>query len=127
MSEPAHHVLMISGGLTRLADRLEHDGLITHSRDAEDFRGYEARIIPVGRKALRHANRQHVEDVRELFLDHVTQEDLKGSRRDMAPRQSRQRRALPDRVAHLRAASSRPPTDHCPARESSEGSAYGIS
>jgi DNA-binding MarR family transcriptional regulator len=71
MRELADHVRMISGGRTRLADRLECDGLITRSRGAEDLRGYEARITSVGRKALRRANRQHVEDVRELFLDHV--------------------------------------------------------
>jgi hypothetical protein len=31
---------------------------------------------PAGRKALRSANRQHLADVRELFLNHVTHEQL---------------------------------------------------
>jgi DNA-binding MarR family transcriptional regulator len=79
MRELADHVRMIYGGPTRLADRIERDGLINRSCGAEDLRGYES----VGRKALRRANRQHVKDVRELFLDHVTQEDIKGSRRDI--------------------------------------------
>jgi DNA-binding MarR family transcriptional regulator len=76
MSELAKQVLKTSGGLTRIADRLERDGLIVRTRSAEDQRGYEARITPAGRKALRHANRQHLGDVRELFLDHVTREEL---------------------------------------------------
>jgi len=76
MSELAKQALMTSGGLTRLADRLERDGLITRTRSADDLRGYEARITPAGRKALRSANRQHLADVRELFLDHVTRERL---------------------------------------------------
>ena len=51
--------------MRELADRPERDGLITRSRGAEDLRRYGA----VGRKALHRANRQHVEDIRELFLD----------------------------------------------------------
>jgi DNA-binding PadR family transcriptional regulator len=65
-----------SGGLTRLADRLERDGLIARTRSSEDLRGYEARITSSGRKALRRANRQHLEDVRELFLAHLTSQEL---------------------------------------------------
>jgi DNA-binding MarR family transcriptional regulator len=76
MSALAEQAMMTSGGLTRLADRLERDGLIARTRSTDDLRGYEARITPAGRKALRRANRQHLADVRELFLDHVTQEEL---------------------------------------------------
>jgi DNA-binding MarR family transcriptional regulator len=76
MSELAKQVLMTTGGLTRLADRLERDGLLVRSRSDDDLRGYVARITPAGRKALARANRQHLQDVRELFLDHVTQEEL---------------------------------------------------
>jgi DNA-binding MarR family transcriptional regulator len=76
MSELAEHAFMSSGGLTRLADRLERDGLITRTRSRDDLRGFEARITPAGRQALRRANVQHVADVRELFLDHVTEDEL---------------------------------------------------
>ena len=75
MRDLANQVFMTTGGLTRLADRLERDGLITRTRSAEDLRGYEARITPAGRRALKRANRQHLDDVRELFLDHVTHEE----------------------------------------------------
>jgi DNA-binding MarR family transcriptional regulator len=76
MSELAAQLLMTTGGLTRLADRLERDGLITRTRSDHDLRGYEARITPTGRKALRSASRRHLADLHELFLDHVTQEQL---------------------------------------------------
>jgi DNA-binding MarR family transcriptional regulator len=76
MSELAKHPLMTSGGLTRLADRLERDGLIARTRSADDLRGFEARITPAGRRALRRANQQHLADVHELFLDHISEEQL---------------------------------------------------
>jgi DNA-binding MarR family transcriptional regulator len=76
MSELATQPLMTTGGLTRLADRLERDGLITRTRSVHDLRGYEARITPAGQKALRSANQRHLADIRELFLDHVTREQL---------------------------------------------------
>lgn len=76
MSELAQHLSMTSGGLTRLADRLENEGLITRARSEQDLRGYEARITPTGRRRLRQANQQHLQDVRELFLAHFTPGDL---------------------------------------------------
>lgn len=76
MSELANQVIKTSGGVTRLADRLEREGLIERVRCPEDLRGFVARITPAGRRALRRANRRHLEDVRELFLDHLSAEEL---------------------------------------------------
>jgi DNA-binding MarR family transcriptional regulator len=76
MGELAEQAMMTSGGLTRLADRLERDGLIARTRSTDDLRGDEARITAAGREALRRANQQHLADVRELFLDHLTEEEL---------------------------------------------------
>jgi DNA-binding MarR family transcriptional regulator len=75
MSELAQQVFMTSGGLTRLADRLERAGLIARSRCTDDLRGYVARITPAGRETLRRANRQHLNDVRELFLAHLSDDE----------------------------------------------------
>jgi DNA-binding MarR family transcriptional regulator len=75
MSDLAAEVMMTSGGLTRVADRLERDGLIERVRSADDMRGYVARITPVGRRTLRSANRRHLADVRELFLEYVTEDE----------------------------------------------------
>jgi hypothetical protein len=66
------------------------------------------------------ANRQHVNDVGELFLDHATQEDLEVLTEMW-------RRVKAANAELNRAASSRPPADHCLARESSERSADDIS
>jgi DNA-binding MarR family transcriptional regulator len=76
MNQLAQQVFMTSGGLTRLADRLERDGLIVRTPSSEDGRGYQARTTPAGRRALKRANRQHLQDVRELFLDHLTDSEL---------------------------------------------------
>jgi DNA-binding MarR family transcriptional regulator len=76
MSELAEQMLMTTGGLTRMADRLERDGLITRTRSAADLRSYHAHITAAGRRAFKRANRQHLADVRELFLDHLSHDDL---------------------------------------------------
>jgi DNA-binding MarR family transcriptional regulator len=76
MNELAQRMLMTSGGFTRLADRLERDGLVTRTRSHDDLRGYTVRMTPAGRRALKRANRQHLDDVRELFFDHVTEDEL---------------------------------------------------
>jgi DNA-binding MarR family transcriptional regulator len=76
MSELATQQLLTTGGLTRLVDRLEGDGLISRTRTAHDLRGFEVRITPAGRKSLRRATQRHLADVRELFLDHVTEDQL---------------------------------------------------
>lgn len=75
MTDLAEQVFLTSGGLTRLADRLEGAGLITRTRSTTDLRGYVARITRPGRVALRRANRQHLDDVRELFLNHLTEQE----------------------------------------------------
>ena len=75
MSELAEQAMLTTGGLTRLADRLERDGLLTRTRSKDDHRGYEARITEAGRRLLRAANKQHVADLRELFLEHVSPEE----------------------------------------------------
>jgi DNA-binding MarR family transcriptional regulator len=99
MSELATQLLMTTGGLTRLVDRLEGDGLLTRTRTAHDPRGYEARITPAGRKALRSANQRHLADIRELFLDHVHRGAARGPRRGVAACQGRQCPSRPDRDA----------------------------
>jgi DNA-binding MarR family transcriptional regulator len=77
MSELARQALMTTGGLTRLADRLERDGLITRTRSAEDGRGFVACITPAGRRLLSRARRDHVRDVRELVLDRLDEAHLR--------------------------------------------------
>jgi DNA-binding MarR family transcriptional regulator len=64
-SRMSHHV-------TRMARR----GLVVRDECAEDGRGAFVIVTPAGRGAIEAAAPRHVEAVRELFLDHVTPEEL---------------------------------------------------
>ncbi|TDC69211.1 MarR family transcriptional regulator [Actinomadura sp. GC306] len=77
MSELARDRLMSTGGLTRLADRLERRGLIERRRAAGDGRGYVAVLTADGRNLLRKAWKQQHADVRRLFLDRLDDDDLR--------------------------------------------------
>ena len=77
MSELAEGALMTSGGFTRLADRLQHRGLIERRRSAGDGRGFNAVLTPGGRALLRKAWRRHHSDLRALFFDRLDDEHLR--------------------------------------------------
>lgn len=76
MAAIAERMGMTSGGLTRLADRLEQRGLIERRRCGEDGRGFFAVITPEGVKLLAEARKTHLDDVRELFLSHLSNADM---------------------------------------------------
>jgi DNA-binding MarR family transcriptional regulator len=75
MSELADGVLLSRSGLTRLADRLERDGLIRRQRCEEDQRGWFAEITDEGRALFDRARKTHLDGVRELFLDRLSPEE----------------------------------------------------
>jgi DNA-binding MarR family transcriptional regulator len=77
MSDLASRTLMSSGGFTRLADRLARQGLIERRRCDADGRGFFAVITLEGRRGLRRARKTHLEDVRELFLSHLSEDDMR--------------------------------------------------
>ncbi|WP_165367962.1 MarR family winged helix-turn-helix transcriptional regulator [Phytoactinopolyspora endophytica] len=77
MSELAKRRVMSTGGFTRMADRLERQGLIERRRAAEDGRGYVAVLTGEGRTLLRKAWRQQYGDLRRLFLDRLDEDDLR--------------------------------------------------
>lgn len=77
MSDLAQRSLMTSGGFTRLADRLERRGLIERRRSADDGRGFEAVLTREGKALLRKAWRQQYGDLRTLFFDRLTDENLR--------------------------------------------------
>jgi DNA-binding MarR family transcriptional regulator len=68
MSDLAARRLMSTGGFTRLADRLEKQGLITRERSVTDGRGLNAVITPAGRDKVQQARKRHLDDVRALFI-----------------------------------------------------------
>jgi DNA-binding MarR family transcriptional regulator len=71
MHDLAASVLLSRSGLTRLADRLERDGLIERRACSSDARGSFAVITGEGRGRLAAARATHLDGIRRHFLAHV--------------------------------------------------------
>ncbi|MGO2110182.1 MAG: MarR family winged helix-turn-helix transcriptional regulator [Pseudoclavibacter sp.] len=76
LNELAEKRGMSGPGLSRLADRLERRGLIERSRAAGDGRSYELTLTAAGRSLLRAAWKQQYADIRRLFLDVLSDDQL---------------------------------------------------
>jgi DNA-binding MarR family transcriptional regulator len=76
MCDLASSVILSRSGLTRLVDRLERDGLLTRESCASDARGAFAKLTPAGHDKLTAARATHLANVRSLFLDHLTEDEL---------------------------------------------------
>ena len=72
MSELAEQLLLSRSGITRLADRLERQGLIERQRCPEDGRGLFAHLTPAGEAKLAGARPTHLAGVRRHFLDRLS-------------------------------------------------------
>ena len=77
MSELADGVLLSRSGLTRLVDRMEREGLLRRERCEDDARGYHAIITDEGRELFARARATHLDGVRELFLDQLSDAELR--------------------------------------------------
>lgn len=77
MSELATAVEISLSGLTRLATRLESQGLIQRVRSEEDARGWNALLTDAGFARLEEAWPTNLTSIRRHFLDHLTGLDLK--------------------------------------------------
>lgn len=76
MRDLADSVLLSRSGLSRLADRLEADGLIERASCPSDARGAFAVLTPAGRDRLRTARPTHLAGVRRRFLEHFGEHEL---------------------------------------------------
>jgi DNA-binding MarR family transcriptional regulator len=76
MCDLAESVILSRSGLTRLVDRLERDGLLTRETCSSDARGAFAKLTPAGRERLAAARVTHLAQVRALFLDLLSPEEL---------------------------------------------------
>ncbi len=76
MSELAESVLLSRSGVTRLADRLEADGLIERVACPTDRRGLHAVITERGRARLAEARPTHLAGVRAAFLSRFDEDEL---------------------------------------------------
>ena len=77
MAELADSVLLSRSGTTRLVDRLVRDGLIARENCEDDGRGSFAVLTKRGAELLAHARATHLDGVRERFLRHFTEAELR--------------------------------------------------
>ena len=83
MSEIAAQLLNSPSGTTRIADRLERDGLITRETPRDNRRVVRVTLTDRGRRVLEKADRVFREGLRESFAAHLTESDLDDLRRLM--------------------------------------------
>jgi DNA-binding MarR family transcriptional regulator len=76
MRDLAASVILSRSGLTRLADRLEREGLIARESCPSDARGSYAVITAAGTEKLAVARATHLAGVRSLFLQHFSDDEL---------------------------------------------------
>lgn len=76
MCDLAEQTQLSRSGLTRLADRLEKEGLLERCSCEHDARGAYACLTELGRERLGSARATHLAVVREQFLSRFTGEEL---------------------------------------------------
>jgi DNA-binding MarR family transcriptional regulator len=77
MAELADSVLLSRSGMTRLVDRLENDGLLLRDHCTDDGRGCFAVLTEKGATALAKARHTHLGGVRQKFLAHFDEVELR--------------------------------------------------
>jgi DNA-binding MarR family transcriptional regulator len=77
MAELADSVLLSRSGVTRLVDRLVREGLIVRDTCESDGRGSFAVLTEDGEQLLARARPTHLAGVRERFLRHFSEDDLR--------------------------------------------------
>lgn len=76
MRDIAGSLLISRSGLTGIVSELERRGYVARERTADDGRGIEAALTKIGLAAFRKAHRVHLTGVRQLFLRHLSDEQL---------------------------------------------------
>ena len=76
MTELGRQVLFTPSGVSRLIDRLEHDGLVRRAAGPHDGRERLAELTELGLERLREAAATHVAGVRRLFLGQFSRSEL---------------------------------------------------
>ena len=77
MAELADTILLSRSGVTRLVDRLVREGLIERESCETDGRGSFAVLTDAGEAMLARARPSHLAAVRERFLRHFTDDELR--------------------------------------------------
>jgi DNA-binding MarR family transcriptional regulator len=77
MAELADSVLLSRSGMTRLVDRLEKEELLVRDTCTDDGRGCFAVLTDKGAELLERARPTHLEGVRQRFLTHFSDAELR--------------------------------------------------
>ncbi|HLS14413.1 MAG TPA: MarR family transcriptional regulator [Beutenbergiaceae bacterium] len=77
MSDLARERLMSTGGVTRLADRLQQRGLIRRRQSSVDARSFDMVLTRDGQAALDRARARHHQDLRRLVFDRLDDDQLR--------------------------------------------------
>jgi DNA-binding MarR family transcriptional regulator len=77
MNDLAHRVLLSRSGLTRLADRLQREGLIERESCESDARGLFAVITPAGRERMTGATPTYLRGIQNYVLSRLDPEELR--------------------------------------------------
>jgi DNA-binding MarR family transcriptional regulator len=72
----SERVLLTPSGITRLLKGLEEAGYVSNRPCAEDARVTYAVLTPEGEKKLAEARKTHVSDVRDVFSELFTEDEL---------------------------------------------------
>jgi DNA-binding MarR family transcriptional regulator len=76
MSALAERTMLTRSGITRLIDGLVERGLIERVACPRDARVSYAKLTEVGHQKLRCAGATHVADIRRLFLEHFSAQEV---------------------------------------------------
>ena len=75
MNELADGIILTRGGVTRLIDRLEADGLVERDQCVSDGRGTEAVLTQGGLDRLRAASKVHLRGVSAYYFERLSDEE----------------------------------------------------
>lgn len=101
MTQLAHRTCLSKSRLSHQIKRMESAGLIDRAECPEDRRGSFAVLTRRGLSVLIAAAPEHVEDVRQLFIDLLPPQDLPGFTRSMAAVAAElENRALKEKEEH---------------------------
>jgi DNA-binding MarR family transcriptional regulator len=76
MNELAQAVVLSRSGLTRLVDRLEHEGLLRRDRSGPDRRATYAVLTLKGFRAFRHAWPIYAQGIVKHFIQYLNEEEI---------------------------------------------------
>ena len=76
MTDLARATMLSSGGMTRLASRLEHRGFLRRIPDPEDARAFHATLTREGERKLARARITHDDVLKRMIAPHLTAQEL---------------------------------------------------